>query len=67
MDSCLLQDSPATAAARYVRFGPFHIDQQRQQVFLDSAPLRLRGKVYQILVGMLLGATAATYWITHIA
>ncbi len=51
MNSCLLQDSPITA--RYARFGPYHIDQQRRQVFLDSAPLRLPGKVYQVLIVLL--------------
>jgi DNA-binding winged helix-turn-helix (wHTH) protein len=52
MNSCLLQQLQTTTA-RYVRFGPFHIDQQRQQVFLDSTPLRLQGKVYQILIVLL--------------
>jgi DNA-binding winged helix-turn-helix (wHTH) protein len=52
MNSCLLQHLQTTTA-RYVRFGPFHIDQQRQQVFLDSTPLRLQGKVYQILIVLL--------------
>jgi DNA-binding winged helix-turn-helix (wHTH) protein len=51
MNSCLLQDSPATA--RYVRFGPFHIDQHRQQVFRNGAALHLRGKVYQVLIVLL--------------
>jgi len=53
MDSCLLQDSPATAAARYVRFGPFHIDQQRQQVFRNGTQLHLQGKAYQVLIVLL--------------
>ena len=48
MNSCLLQDSPA--AARYVRFAPFYIDQHRQQVFRNGTPLRLQGKVYQVLI-----------------
>ena len=39
--------------ARYVRFGPFHIDQQRQQVFRHGARLRLQGKVYQVLIALL--------------
>ena len=51
MNSSLLQGSPATA--RYARFGPYHIDQQRRQVFLDSTPLRLQGKVYQVLIVLL--------------
>jgi len=36
-----------------VRFGPFHIDQQRQQVFRNGTPLRLQGKVYQVLIVLL--------------
>jgi DNA-binding winged helix-turn-helix (wHTH) protein len=51
MNSCLLEDSPATA--RYARFGPYHIDQQRRQVFLYSTPLRLQGKVYRVLIVLL--------------
>jgi DNA-binding winged helix-turn-helix (wHTH) protein len=52
MESCLIQNSPTTAA-RYVRFGPFHIDQHRQQVFRNGTPLRLQGKVYQLLILLL--------------
>src|SRR5882724_7376079 len=51
MDSGLLQDSPNKA--RYLRFGPFHIDQQRQQVSRNGARLRLQGKVYQVLIVLL--------------
>jgi len=36
-----------------VRFGPYHIDQQRQQVFRNGTPLHLRGKVYQVLILLL--------------
>lgn len=35
---------------RYVRFGPFHIDRQRQQVYRAGNKLRLQGKVYQVLL-----------------
>jgi DNA-binding winged helix-turn-helix (wHTH) protein len=52
MEFCLIQNSPTTAA-RYVRFGPYHIDQQRQQVFRNGTPLRLQGKVYQVLTLLL--------------
>ena len=51
MDSGLLQDPPNKA--RYLRFGPFHIDQQRQQVFRGGTCLRLQGKVYQVLLVLL--------------
>ena len=52
MNSCLLQHLQTTTA-RYVRFGPFHIDQHRQQVFRNGTPLRLQGKVYQALTLLL--------------
>src|ERR1043166_7482995 len=51
MDSGLLQDLPYKA--RFVRFGPFHIDQQRQQVLRNGVRLRLQGKVYQVLIVLL--------------
>jgi DNA-binding winged helix-turn-helix (wHTH) protein len=51
MDTASLQDS--TNNARYVRFGPFHIDQRRQQVFRGGSRLRLQGKVYQVLMVLL--------------
>src|SRR5262245_41484443 len=35
---------------RYVRFGPFQIDRQRQQVYRGGSKLRLQGKVYQVLL-----------------
>ena len=36
-----------------MRIGPYHIDQQRQQVFRNGTPLRLQGKVYQVLTLLL--------------
>jgi DNA-binding winged helix-turn-helix (wHTH) protein len=51
MDPGLLHDSPNQT--RYVRFGPFYIDQQRQQVCRNGARLRLQGKVYQVLLVLL--------------
>ena len=38
--------------ARYIRFGPFQIDQQRQEVTKSGARLRLQGKVYQVLLAL---------------
>jgi len=38
------------ASPRYVRFGPFYIDRQRQQVYRAGSKLRLQGKVYQVLL-----------------
>ena len=46
--SLLLRSAP-----RYIRFGPFHIDQQRQEVFQSGARLKLQGKVYQVLMALL--------------
>ncbi len=51
MDSCLLQGPPATA--RYVRFGPFQVDQQRQRVVRDGNLLHLQGNAYQVLIVLL--------------
>lgn len=51
MDTVSPQSS--TNNARYVRFGPFQIDQRRQQVFRGGARLRLQGKVYQVLLVLL--------------
>lgn len=39
---------------RYIRFGPFQIDQHRQQVSRNGARLKLQGKVYQVLAVLLL-------------
>ena len=38
------------SSPRYVRFGPFLVDRQRQQVSRAGTRLRLQGKVYQVLV-----------------
>jgi DNA-binding winged helix-turn-helix (wHTH) protein len=51
MDPGFLQE--ASIKARYVRFGPFCIDQHRQQVSRNGARLRLQGKVYQVLIVLL--------------
>jgi DNA-binding winged helix-turn-helix (wHTH) protein len=37
----------------YVRFGPFQIDQQRQDVTRDGSRLKLQRKVYQTLLILL--------------
>jgi DNA-binding winged helix-turn-helix (wHTH) protein len=38
------------SSPRYVRFGPFLVDRQRQQVSRGGTRLRLQGKVYHVLV-----------------
>jgi len=41
------------SSGRYVHFGPFRIDQQRQEVTRDGTRLKLQGKVYQTLLTLL--------------
>jgi len=40
-------------APRFIRFGPFQLDQQRQEVTKNGVRLKLQGKVYQVLVALL--------------
>ena len=42
-----------TQTQRYIRFGPFQIDQQRQQVYRSGSRLKLQGKVYQVLIALI--------------
>src|SRR5258708_5165704 len=57
--SMLEPDEPAAwerillSSGRYVNFGPFRIDQQRQEVTREGSRLKLQGKVYQILLTLL--------------
>src|SRR5215813_12556024 len=37
---------------RYIRFGPFQIDRQRQQVSRSGTRLKVQGKVYQVLLAL---------------
>src|SRR5262244_1007897 len=39
--------------ARYIRFGPFQVDQQRQEVSKSGSRLKLQGKVYQVLMALI--------------
>src|SRR5205809_5750813 len=41
------------SSGRYVSFGPFRIDPQRQEVVRNGSRLKLQGKVYQVLVTLL--------------
>src|SRR5215470_927682 len=45
-----------TRTQRYIRFGPFQIDQQRQQVYRNGSRLKLQGKVYQVLLALIVKA-----------
>jgi DNA-binding winged helix-turn-helix (wHTH) protein len=44
---------PPVYTSRYLRFGPFQLDQQRQEVTKNGTRLKLQGKVYQVLVALL--------------
>jgi len=39
--------------SRYIRFGPFQVDQQRQEVTKGGSRLRLQGKVYKVLLALI--------------
>ena len=41
------------SSGRYIHFGPFRIDQQRQEVTRAGSRLKLQGKVYQTLLTLL--------------
>jgi len=41
------------ASSRYIRFGPFQLDQQRQEVSKNGVRLKLQGKVYQVLLALI--------------
>src|ERR1700675_3924478 len=38
--------------SRFIRFGPFQVDQQRQEVTKNGSRLKLQGKVYQVLIAL---------------
>lgn len=47
---------PGRAASylpRYIRFGPFQVDQHREEVSKNGARLKLQGKVYQVLLALI--------------
>lgn len=41
------------SSGRYIHFGPFRIDQERQEVTRNGIRLKLQGKVYQTLLTLL--------------
>ncbi len=41
------------SSGRYINFGPFRVDQQRQEVSRDGACIKLQAKVYQTLLALL--------------
>jgi DNA-binding winged helix-turn-helix (wHTH) protein len=62
-DSVTKQEGPVASAAvgsggprfpmRYLRFGEFHLDQQREELWKNGERVRLQGKVYQTLLILL--------------
>jgi DNA-binding winged helix-turn-helix (wHTH) protein len=52
-DEPLVSGPSLLSSGRYIHFGPFRIDQQRQEVTRDGARLKLQGKVYQTLLTLL--------------
>jgi DNA-binding winged helix-turn-helix (wHTH) protein len=46
-------DRQLLLSGRYIHFGPFRIDQQRQEVTRNGSRLKLQGKVYQVLLTLL--------------
>jgi DNA-binding winged helix-turn-helix (wHTH) protein len=42
-----------TLRPRYIRFGPFQVDQHRQEVSKGGVRLKLQGKVYQVLMALI--------------
>jgi len=41
------------SSGRYISFGPFRVDQRRQELSRDGARIKLQGKVYQALLTLL--------------
>jgi DNA-binding winged helix-turn-helix (wHTH) protein len=46
-------NATVTPPARYVRFGDFHLDLEKEELFRDGLRVKLQGKVYQALVVLL--------------
>jgi DNA-binding winged helix-turn-helix (wHTH) protein len=46
-------ESIPLSSGRYIRLGPFQIDQQRQEITKNGEKLRLQGKVYRVLMTLL--------------
>jgi DNA-binding winged helix-turn-helix (wHTH) protein len=44
---------PQATASGYLKFGTFHVDLKREELFKDGTRVRLPGKVYQALLALL--------------
>jgi DNA-binding winged helix-turn-helix (wHTH) protein len=53
LDEPAISERVMLSSGRYIHFGPFHIDQQRQEVMRAGVRLKLQGKVYQVLLTLL--------------
>jgi DNA-binding winged helix-turn-helix (wHTH) protein len=49
----VISNNTAFGSARYVRFGAFHLDLKKEELYKDGARVKLQGKVYQALVALL--------------
>ena len=45
-------DRAPAFGSRYIRFGPFQVDQHREEVSKNGVRLKLQGKVYQVLLAL---------------
>ena len=52
-DNSAIPGPLSLSSGRYIHFGPFRIDQQRQEVTRNGIRLKLQGKVYQTLLTLL--------------
>jgi DNA-binding winged helix-turn-helix (wHTH) protein len=52
-DEPTTSERPVPPSGRYIFFGPFRVDQQRQEVTRGGAKLKLQGKVYQVLLALI--------------
>jgi DNA-binding winged helix-turn-helix (wHTH) protein len=46
-------ENSSLSSGRYIRLGPFQIDQQRQEITKNGEKLKLQGKVYRVLMTLL--------------
>jgi DNA-binding winged helix-turn-helix (wHTH) protein len=46
-------ESSPLSSGRYIRLGPFQIDQQRQEITKNGEKLKLQGKVYRVLMTLI--------------
>jgi len=44
---------PLPLSSRYIRLGPFQVDQQREEVTKNGARLKLQRRVYQVLLALI--------------